>query len=88
MKAVPGIEAAVFTSADVPGLIYDTVAVAPTSLAQRHDDWVKFVKVWYKISDFVRDPKTQAEAVAIMAAKVGVKAEEYAAAMPGHCVLA
>ena len=67
------------TSADVPGLIYDTVAVNPTSLAQRHDDWAKFVKVWYKISDFVRDPKTQPEAVAIMAAKVGVKPEEYAA---------
>jgi NitT/TauT family transport system substrate-binding protein len=31
----------------------------------------------------VRDPATQAEAVKIMAAKVGVKPEEYAAAMPG-----
>ncbi len=82
LKAVPG-SAAIFTSADVPGLIYDAVSVSPTSLAQRHDDWVKFVKVWYKIADFVRDPKTQAEAVAIMAAKVGVKPEEYAAAMPG-----
>jgi NitT/TauT family transport system substrate-binding protein len=82
LKAVAGSKP-LFTSADVPGLIYDSVAVNPTSLAQRHDDWVKFVKVWYKISDFVRDPKTQAEAVAIMAAKVGVKADEYAAAMPG-----
>ena len=86
LKAVPGSKA-VFTSADVPGLIYDTVSVTPTSLAQRHDDWVKFVKVWYKISDYVRDPKTQADAVAIMAAKVGVKAEEYAAAMPGTYIL-
>jgi NitT/TauT family transport system substrate-binding protein len=82
LKAVPGSKP-IFTSADVPGLIYDTVAVNPTSLAQRHDDWVSFVKVWYKISDYVRDPKTQADAVAIMAAKVGVKPEEYAAAMPG-----
>ncbi|HEX3769998.1 MAG TPA: hypothetical protein VHV30_04000, partial [Polyangiaceae bacterium] len=72
-----------FTSADVPGLIYDAVAVNPTSLAQRHDDWVKFVKVWYRIADFVRDPKTQPEAVAIMAAKAGAKVEEYQAAMPG-----
>jgi NitT/TauT family transport system substrate-binding protein len=86
LKAVPGSKA-VFTSADVPGLIYDTVAVGPTSLAQRHDDWVKFVKVWYKISDYVRDPKTQGDAVAIMAAKVGVKPEEYAAAMPGTYLL-
>jgi NitT/TauT family transport system substrate-binding protein len=81
-KAVPGSKA-LFTSKDVPGLIYDTVAVSPTSLAQRKADWAKFVKVWYRISDFVRNPKTQKEAVAIMAAKVGVKPEEYAAAMPG-----
>jgi NitT/TauT family transport system substrate-binding protein len=72
-----------FTSHEVPGLIYDTVAVNPTSLAQRKADWAKFVKVWYRISDYVRDPKTQADAVKIMAAKVGVKPEEYAAAMPG-----
>jgi NitT/TauT family transport system substrate-binding protein len=31
----------------------------------------------------VRDPKTQADAVAIMAAKVGVKPADYAAAIPG-----
>jgi NitT/TauT family transport system substrate-binding protein len=31
----------------------------------------------------VRDPKTQPDAVAIMAGKVGVKPAEYAAAMPG-----
>jgi NitT/TauT family transport system substrate-binding protein len=82
LTSVPG-STPLFTSADVPGLIYDAVAVSPTSLAQRHDDWVKFVKVWYKISDYVRDPKTQADAVAIMAAKAGAKVEEYTAAMPG-----
>jgi NitT/TauT family transport system substrate-binding protein len=82
LATVPG-STALFTSADVPGLIYDSVAVNPTSLAQRHDDWVKFVKVWYKISDYVRDPKTQADAVAIMAAKAGAKVAEYQAAMPG-----
>jgi NitT/TauT family transport system substrate-binding protein len=81
-KAVAGSKA-VFTSADVPGLIYDTLAVNPTSLAQRKADWAKVVKVWYRISDFVRNPKTQKEAVAIMAAKVGVKPEEYATALPG-----
>jgi NitT/TauT family transport system substrate-binding protein len=81
-KAVAGSKA-LFTSAEVPGLIYDTVAVNPTSLAQRKADWTKFVKVWYRISDYVRDPKTQKDAVAIMAAKVGVKAEEYAAAISG-----
>jgi NitT/TauT family transport system substrate-binding protein len=82
LNALPG-STAVFSSADVPGLIYDTVAVSPQSLAQRKDDWAKFTKVWYRIADYVRDPATQADAVAIMAAKVGVKPEEYAKAMPG-----
>jgi len=81
-KAVAG-STPLFTSADVPGLIYDTLAVNPAILAQRHDDWVKVTKVWYRIADFVRDPKTQAEASAIMAAKVGVKAADYAANIPG-----
>jgi NitT/TauT family transport system substrate-binding protein len=81
-KAVAGART-LFTSADVPGLIYDTLAVKPESLAQRRQDWAKVVKVWYRISDFVRDPRTQPDAVAIMAAKVGVKPEEYAAAVPG-----
>jgi NitT/TauT family transport system substrate-binding protein len=81
-KAVPGAKT-LFTSADVPGLIYDTLAVNPASLSSRRADWEKVAKVWYRISDFVRDPKTQAEAVAIMAAKVGVAPEEYAANIPG-----
>jgi NitT/TauT family transport system substrate-binding protein len=81
-KAVAGSKP-LFTSAEVPGLIYDTVAVNPASLSQRKADWAKFVKVWYRISDFVRDKKTQAEAVKIMAAKVGVKPEEYQAALSG-----
>jgi NitT/TauT family transport system substrate-binding protein len=74
---------AIWTSADVPGLIYDALAVSPTSYAQRKADWAKFAKVWYKIADYVRDPATQADAVKIMAAKVGVTAEQYASAMPG-----
>jgi NitT/TauT family transport system substrate-binding protein len=82
LTSVPGAKA-IWTSADVPGLIYDTVAVSPQSLATRTADWTKFVKVWYRIADFVRDPATRAEAVAIMAGKVGVKADEYDKAMPG-----
>jgi NitT/TauT family transport system substrate-binding protein len=85
-KAVPGSKA-LFTSADVPGLIYDTLAVNAASLQQRKADWAKVVKVWYRVADFVRDPKTQKEAVAIMAGKVGVKPEEYAAALPGTYIL-
>jgi NitT/TauT family transport system substrate-binding protein len=82
LRAVPG-STAIWTSKDVPGLIYDTLAVNPVSLAARKDDWTKVVKVWYRIAHYVRDPKTQADAVAIMAKKVGVKPEEYATAIPG-----
>jgi len=57
--------------------------VSPTSLSERRDDWIKFAKVWYRISDFVRDAKTRDRALAIMAAKVGVKPEEYAAVIQG-----
>ena len=85
-KAVAGSKA-LFTSADVPGLIYDVLAVNPASLSQRKADWAKVVKVWYKVADFVRDPKTQKEAVAIMAAKVNVKPEEYAVNLPGTHIL-
>jgi NitT/TauT family transport system substrate-binding protein len=86
LQAAAGSKA-IWTSADVPGLIYDAVAVSPQSLATRKEDWAKFTKVWYRISDFVRDPATQGEAVAIMAGKVGVKPEEYATAMPGTKLL-
>jgi NitT/TauT family transport system substrate-binding protein len=86
LTAVPGATA-IWTSADVPGLIYDTLAVSPQSLATRKSDWIKFVKVWYRIVDFIQAPATRAEAIQIMAAKVGVKAEEYAGAMPGTYLL-
>ncbi len=82
LKAVPG-STAIFTSADVPGLIYDTVAVSPQSLAERRADWVKFVKVWDKIVAYLADPKTQADGIAIMAAKAGVDAATYAEFLPG-----
>jgi NitT/TauT family transport system substrate-binding protein len=81
-RSVAGANA-VFTSADVPGLIYDTVAVNPKSLAEHREEWRKIVAVWYRISNYVRDPKTQPDAVAIMAAKVGVKASDYAQNMSG-----
>ncbi len=86
LKAVPGSRA-VYTSADEPGLIYDTVAVSPQSLAQRRADWVKFVKVWDKIVAFLENPATRAEGIRIMAARAGVDASEYEAFMGGTRLL-
>jgi NitT/TauT family transport system substrate-binding protein len=85
-KAVAGSKP-LFTSADAPGLIYDVVAVNPAHLAAHKAEWGKFVKVWYRIADYVNDPKTQADAVAIMAAKVGVKPEDYGKNLPGTKIL-
>ena len=82
LTAVTGAKA-VWTSADAPGLIYDALAVSPQSLAQRKEDWAKVVKVWYRIVEFLQNPATHAEAVQLMAAKVGVSAAEYEKAMPG-----
>jgi NitT/TauT family transport system substrate-binding protein len=86
LKALPG-SAAVYTSADEPGLIYDMVTVTPQSLAQRRTDWVKFVKVWDKIVAYLADPKTRADGIKIMAARAGVTPEDYAAFMGGTRLL-
>src|SRR5450432_575043 len=82
LKASAGSKA-VFTSADVPGLIYDLVCVNPKNLAERRADWVKFIKVWNRIEAFVMDPKNKDRAVKIMAGRAGVPAEEYAKFLPG-----
>ncbi|MBC8009371.1 MAG: ABC transporter substrate-binding protein [Burkholderiales bacterium] len=86
LKALPG-STAVYTSADEPGLIYDTVAVSPQSLAERRADWVKFVTVWDRIVGYLADPKTRDDGIKIMAARAGVPAEDYAAFMIGTKLL-
>jgi NitT/TauT family transport system substrate-binding protein len=86
LQAVPGSKA-IFTSADVPGLIYDVLAVNPASLSARRDDWEKVVRVWYRIVDFIKDPETHAEAIEIMAARVNLPAEEYAKFVAGTKIL-
>lgn len=82
LKQVPGSKK-LFSSADAKGLIYDVLAVSPTSLAKNKTEWEKVVKVYYKCVDYIQDPKTKDEAVKIMAAKVGAKPEEYAENIPG-----
>jgi len=82
LKAVAGSKA-IFTSADAKGLIYDVLAVNPTSFAKRKSDWEKVVKTYYRAVDYLKDPKTTDDAVKIMAAKVGADAGEYGKAIPG-----
>ena len=86
MKGVPGAKP-IYTSADEPGLIYDVLAVNPASAKQRKADWVKVVKVWDKVVKYINDPKTQPDAVKIMAARVGVTPEAYLPLLKGTKLL-
>jgi len=82
LKAIAGSKP-IYTSADEPGLIYDTIAVSPQSLAQRRSDWVKLVSVWDKVVSYMNDPATRADALKIMAARVGSTPEEYESFISG-----
>lgn len=82
LKALAGSKA-IFTSANVPGLIFDTIAVSPQSLAERREDWVKVISVWDRIVGYLEDPLTREEGVKIMAARAGVDASAYSAFLPG-----
>lgn len=86
LKLVPGSKP-IYTSADEPGLIYDVLAVSPVSLATRKADWQKVVKVWYRTVDYILDPKTHADAIEIMASRVGVTPEEYEGFYTGTKIL-
>ncbi len=86
LKAVPGSKA-IYSSADVPGLIYDVLAVNPASLSERGGDWEKVAKVWYKIVDYFHNPDTKADAIKSMSARVNLSPEEYAAFVGGTKIL-
>jgi NitT/TauT family transport system substrate-binding protein len=83
---VPGAKR-IYSSADEPGLIYDVLAVSPDSLAQNKGEWLKVLKVWYQAVDFLKDPATREEAISIMAARVGIPAEEYKGFIDGTKIL-
>jgi NitT/TauT family transport system substrate-binding protein len=86
LKAVAGSKA-IFSSADEPGLIYDTLAVKPDSLAKRTDDWKKVVKVWYRIVDFMSNPSNRKEMLEILSARVNISPEEYEPFLKGTRIL-
>ncbi|WP_311273980.1 ABC transporter substrate-binding protein [Methylobacterium sp. WCS2018Hpa-22] len=86
MKGAAGAKP-LYTSADEPGLIYDVVTVSPASLSGRRAEWIKFVGVWNKVVAYIQDPKTQGDAVAIMAAKVGIDAPTFTRFLKGTKLL-
>ncbi|MGK4000371.1 ABC transporter substrate-binding protein [Sorangium sp. So ce1024] len=82
LRELPG-STAIFTSADVPGIIYDLLAVSPKSLAERRADWVKVVKVWDRVARFIKDERNLDEAVRLMSARVGLSPEQYRPLLSG-----
>lgn len=82
MKGLAGSKP-LYTSAKAPGLIYDVLAVSPTSLKARKDDWMKVIKVWDRVVHYIEDPKTQDDAVKIMSARVGLSPEAYKPLLKG-----
>ena len=82
LKQVAGSKK-LFSSADAKGLIYDVLAVNPTSFAKHKEDWAKVVSIFYKCVDYLMDDKTKADAIKIMAAKVGADVADYTANVPG-----
>jgi len=86
LKMVPGSKP-IYTSADEPGLIYDVYAASPKVYATRKEDLKKFLKVWYRVVNYFYDPKTQPDAIKIMAARVGLKPEEYKTFVAGTKIL-
>jgi NitT/TauT family transport system substrate-binding protein len=86
MKALPGSRP-IYTSAQAPGLIYDVLAVNPTSLASRRADWQKVVGVWYRVVNYIHDPKTADDAIKIMSARVGLTPAAYKPLLQGTKIL-
>ncbi len=86
LSLVPG-STRIASSADQPGLIYDVLAVNPSSLAERRADWTKVVQVWYRVVDYFFAPATREDAIAIMASRVDLPPAEYATFVDGTRIL-
>jgi NitT/TauT family transport system substrate-binding protein len=78
---------AIFTSANIPGLIYDLLFVQPRSLQERRSEWKKVVEVWDRVAHYIRDPATRADAIQIMSARVGLAPAAYAKFVDGTFIL-
>ncbi|MCU4413921.1 ABC transporter substrate-binding protein [Acinetobacter sp. WU_MDCI_Axc73] len=76
LKSVAGSKI-IYTSKDKPGLIYDTLSVNMSHLSTHKEEWKKMIQVWDKTVKYINDPATHADAVKIMANRVGVDPVQY-----------
>lgn len=86
LKQVPGAKP-IYTSADIPGLIYDCLFVTEYSLKYRRDDWLKVAKVWYRIVDYMKNEDNTDDVLSILSARVGVTPDEYEPFLDGTYIL-
>jgi NitT/TauT family transport system substrate-binding protein len=86
LKLVPGSKP-VFTSKDVPGLIYDGLFCDRDSVKTRRAEWLKVVKVWGKITEYLAKEDNTDDALAILSERVGVKPAEYEPLLAGTKIL-
>jgi len=86
LKFVPG-STAVYTSANAPGLIYDTLTVSPSSLMKNRDEWQKVVATWYDVVAYMQNPANEKEMLEILSSRVDLKPEEYKPFLQGTKIL-
>ncbi len=86
MSQVPGAKA-IFTSADVPGLIYDMLFVSEESLQQHPDEWKKVAQVWFRVVAYLQDPANRADALKTMAKRAKMSPQEYEPLLEGAFLL-
>ena len=86
LKKISGSKA-LFTSADIPGLIYDVLFVSPESLTKNRSDWEKVVQVWGRIVEFMNDSENKDEMLSILSARVQITPDEYAPLLAGTRIL-
>ena len=86
LKAVEGATS-IFTSADVPGIIFDGLYVDRQHLKSNRREWEKVVKVWYQIVEFMKDDANTEEVLRILSKRAGLTPSEYAEILDGTYIL-
>lgn len=86
LKTVAGSKI-IYSSQDKPGLIFDTLTVNITHLSAHEEEWRKIVQVWDKTVEYIQNPATKADAIAIMAKRVGLEPSQYAQFVKGTHLL-
>ncbi len=66
-----------------PGLIYDVLSVSFAGLAAHRADYIRLIRVWNHAVSYINDPKTQEDAVQIMAARVELAPAQYQTLLAG-----